>query len=481
MKVLIAYIGLAGVLTTAPARAALPIYGSPFYDSTTATGDRDPLQTLGPGSPVGDGTAIGYADKYVSGTSLGNRVIRWDSTGNAVELGTLGTANDKATYSRAIAVNTAGTAVGVAQKYTAGGVLLGLRPVRWDAVGVAATELGTLGTDIAGVSAGQAYAINSAGTIAGYAEKYVAGIDQGIRAVRWAAGQTAATELGNLGTDGNGMTYAYVIALNGSGAAVGNVEKFVSGVDKGNRAVRWDANQLVATELDNLGTNTSGSTQNYAFAVNADGTTVGTAYKYIGNTSIGSRAVRWDATGTVATELGNLGVSSGTTYSSAGAINATGTAAGYADKYVGGQRLGTRAVRWDTGSTVAIELGNLGTSSSGSTDCTATAINASGLVVGMADKYVFGSDVGSRAVAWGADGVAIDLNTLIDPASGWTLREARGISDTNWVTGIAVYDPDGSGPLDATNRAFLIQIPEPTSMAALAVWVVAALRRRTRR
>ena len=58
----------------------------------------------------------------------------------------------------------------------------------------------------------------------------------------------------------------------------------------------------------------------------------------------------------------------------------------------------------------------------------------------------------------GLDAVAIDLNTLIDPASGWTLTEANGISDTNWVTGIGSFDPDGGGPLAAYDRAFLLDV-----------------------
>lgn len=37
------------------------------------------------------GTAVGWAEKYVSGNNLGNRAVLWDSTGQVIELGTLGT------------------------------------------------------------------------------------------------------------------------------------------------------------------------------------------------------------------------------------------------------------------------------------------------------------------------------------------------------------------------------------------------------
>ena len=97
-------------------------------------------------------------------------------------------------------VNTAGTAVGYADRYDASGAYKGFRAVRW---GAGATELGNLGTDTSGVTEAQAYAINSAGTAAGYADKYDgSGTYFGNRAVRWDASGTAATELGNLGTTG---------------------------------------------------------------------------------------------------------------------------------------------------------------------------------------------------------------------------------------------------------------------------------------
>jgi hypothetical protein len=59
-------------------------------------------------------------------------------------------------------------------------------------------------------------------------------------------------------------------------------------------------------------------------------------------------------------------------------------------------------------------------------------------------------------VLWNADGVAIDLNSLVDPNSGWTLNHAYAISDTNWVTGLGSFDPGGSR--DPYIRAFLIDV-----------------------
>jgi len=164
-------------------------------------------------------------------------------------------------------------------------------------------------------------------------------------------------------------------------------------------------------------------------------------------------------------------------------VNDAGTAVGYATKYDAGVSKGTRAVRWDASGTAAAELGNLGTDATGYTRAYANAVNDAGTAVGYAEKYDAGSSIGNRAVYWGLDGAAVDLNTLIDPASGWTLTEASAISDTDWIVGIGSYDPDGAGGLDAYDRLFLMQVPEPATLSLLAaglgaVWM--GKRRRTK-
>ena len=140
--------------------------------------------------------------------------------------------------------------------------------------------------------------------------------------------------------------------------------------------------------------------------------------------------------------------------------------------------MGDRAVRWDAGGTAAAELGNLGTDPSGSTAAFAGAINDSGLAVGYAQKYVGGVDMGMHATCWGLDNVVVDLNDLIDPAGGWVLRNAGAVSDTGWIAGWGEFDPDGPGGADAYQRLFLVQIPEPTALVLLALGGVLGLRRR---
>ena len=386
-----------------------------------------------------------------------------------------------------------GAAVGYADKYAqpwpGSGAFLGTRALRWDAYGVG-TELGHLGTNSSGLGGGAAYAINDAGTAVGTARKYSGNTDLGERAVRWGASTTTAGELGNLGTSSGGVTDTVASAINDAGTVVGYAQKFDGGADRGYRAVRWDASSAAAIELGHLGTNSSGVTNSSAQAINIAGTIVGHAERYSGNTYLGMRAVRWDSTTTVATELGHLGTdSTGFTTTEVYDINEAGTAIGLAPKYSGNTLLGKRVVRWDASTTAATELGTLGIAK---TRYFAYEINNAGMSVGYADTLI--GDPGEpgeelRAVLWNLDGNAIDLNTLIDPASGWRLEKALGISDTNCVRGLGVFDPDGPGGQFGYYRLFLMDVsslvPEPGSLMLLGIAVVAlsrqpgsALRRR---
>ncbi|HQY89024.1 MAG TPA: hypothetical protein PK402_10215, partial [Tepidisphaeraceae bacterium] len=73
----------------------------------------------------------------------------------------------------------------------------------------------------------------------------------------------------------------------------------------------------------------NGASQNYGMGSPAgNGMAVGYAYKYDSGDVIGGGAMRWGAS-SAASELGNLGISSsGYTHSSAFAINVNGTAVG---------------------------------------------------------------------------------------------------------------------------------------------------------
>src|SRR6185369_13550624 len=87
----------------------------------------------------------------------------------------------------------------------------------------------------------------------------------------------------------------------------------------------------------------------------------------------------------------------------------------------------------------------------------ALAINNSNVVVGAA--FVDSLDTIYHAfVAF--DESLIDLNSQLDATgAGWTLIEARGISDSGQIV--------GTGTLDGTNRVFLLN-PLPTTVTGTA-------------
>ena len=111
-----------------------------------------------------------------------------------------------------------------------GGRGRGYRAVRWDASGTAATELGNLGTDPTGYTSSEAVAINTAGTTVGQARSTMRPASlPGLPRRPLGASGTAATELGNLGTAADGSTFAVAEAVNAAGTAVGFGRKFNAG------------------------------------------------------------------------------------------------------------------------------------------------------------------------------------------------------------------------------------------------------------
>ena len=414
--------------------------------------------------------AVGYGAKVVGGSAFGRRAFRWDATGAAVtELGTLEAKSSGYSDTIVSSINSSGLAVGRSSKYLAD-KYLGDKAVFWGAGSTVATELlvPDFGTSSSGDTSIGASAVSGNGTIVGTAQRWFSnGESAGNIPIRWTPGATLGTELGHISVDDYGRYSSYAISVNNAGTVVGSAVKYnSSGQTLGTRAVRWDAGYTAATELGSLGTSLNVAsgityTQSQSNAVNSAGTAVGVANRYGEKLAVGTRAVRWDANGTVATELGILGTASdGTTYANAYAINDAGTAVGLVNKYVGGTAVGSRAVRWSASGTGATELGNLGTSANGTTSSTAYAINGGNYAVGYCSKYDGANLVGDRAVVWGTDGIAVDLNKILPSAfaSQWTLTYAYGIRDQNWISGLAAYDPDAAGPLKAYNRAYLLKL-----------------------
>ena len=427
---------IAVVLVAPHASAAhITVHGGPSYTS--------PTSGFAVVNDAGTAAATVWDSGPVPGTSFTpSRAFRWDASGAPpVELGNLGAYGGGISYSvQARAINNAGTIVGSASNSVGTP-----RPVRWDASGTAATPLQGLDVHFDGWPGG-ALAINDAGTAVGFAQDW----DPSYRdvkpyATRWDASGTAITALGYPGNNGAVSTIA--IAINKSGTVIDQV------------GYRWDASGALSHSLED------GKPE----AINDAGTVVGVVY-----TPQFTRAARWGSSSTTGTALDGLGLGS-----SAWDINNAGTAIGIAALPGGG----TRAVRWDAGGVAVTELGTVGTLAY--PFYVAAHINDAGAIVGTASasdssRYPATSD--ARAIYWGPDGVALDLNTLIDPQSGWTLNVAQGLSNTGWIVGTGTFDPDGPGGQAAYDRLFLLQlavaVPEPGALASLTVAVSALSRRR---
>jgi uncharacterized membrane protein len=457
-------------------RTTAALTGVIFLAMPIARGDY--LTIYAPGSPPSNigsgvqivnnaGVAVGSIPGGINSPNAGTYAIKWSAAGT-IPLASIDANSNGIPFS----INSVGTVVGSATTYDSLGYALSTTAVRWDASSTSATVLGNLGTDSSGHTNSVALAINNAGTAVGYGEAYDAShLPLGDRAMRWDASGTAATELGSLGVNSSGSTLSEAIAINAAGTVIGS-----SYSNQGNVAVKWDASGTTPTELATLGTKSDGTTASSARAINDSGIIVGSATKYDGSgNSLGSRAVRWDSSGAV-TELRDIGAAPTDDQAGAVAINNAGTIIGYA---AAPNELGTRAVRWDPTGTAATELGNLGTDSTGFTNTSALAINSSGIIVGAADFHT-ATNTASHAVYWGPDGVAVDLNTLIDPNSGWTLTGAFGISDTDWIVGEGSFSEPG-GHARSTQSTFLIHIPEPADSGILALAASMILRRKRAR
>jgi len=187
---------------------------------------------------------------------------------------------------------------------------------------------------------------------------------------------------------------------------------------------------------------TLGGTQSCAFSVNNNGIIVGSAYlnstfPYI------SHACLFDSSGNGANiDLGTLGDNT-TAY--ANAINNNNQIVGYTYK-PGLPVNNIHACLFDSSGN--IDLGTLGMSGA-----EATSINDLGQIVGWS-MY---SNAPPHACLFDPTGQGnnIDLNTLIDQSSGWTLNYAYCINNSGWIVGQGTYN--------GYARAFLLT-PEPATL-----------------
>ncbi|MCK6372540.1 MAG: PEP-CTERM sorting domain-containing protein [Zoogloea sp.] len=339
---------------------------------------------------------------------------------SVIDLGTLGGFD-----SRAYAINSSGQVAGYAN--TSNGEY---HPFVFSA--------GVMTARIALGGAGGAFSINDSGQIAG--ESYGSGFTGG-RAFLDSAGVT--TNLGTLG--GSGVSEAF--GINSSGQVVGGASYTHPNLD-------YHAFLYSGGTMTDLGT--LGGTTSTARAINDSGQIVGWS-----TTSTNTTQAFFFNAG-VMNDIGTLGG----TFSRAVSINAS------------GQAVGSSSINGDTeihaffyANDKMTDLGSLG-----GTQSEARSINASGQVVGWSLTQ---NDAAQHFFLYSA-GTMYDLQDLIDPKAGWLLGNQYHIA-INDAGQIAANGCDASGNCHALLLTPIASdIPEPSTLALLGLGGTALLCRRRR-
>jgi probable HAF family extracellular repeat protein len=327
-------------------------------------------------------------------------------------------------------------------------------------------DIGVLDSSSATVSS-YANDVNNQGQVVGYSSTA-----NGNRAFLWDSTK-GLQDLGVLGSTSSGTSASYANGINDEGEVVG-----YSSTANGDRAFLWDSTKGLQ-DLGVLGSTSFGTSFSRANAINKEHQVVGYS-----STANGDRAFLWDSTKGLQ-DLGVLGSNGSLTNSRANDINNIGQVVGFSTQSISGQG----AFLWDSANGLK-DLGALSNPSPGGRS--ANGINDNSQVVGGANApsvnrndpaFIWDSTNGMQALEfspayfniandinnsgqivgyvnlryrpsfaalWDSTTRKItNLNTLIEPNSGWSLVEARGINDRGEIVGYGTYNNQ--------TRAFLLQ------------------------
>lgn len=300
-----------------------------------------------------------------------------------------------------------------------------------------------------GATTSRANGINDAGTVVGEVTDH----NGNDRATVFKNGTV--TDLGTLGG-----TSSYAYGINNAGTVVGSA--FLAGQSTFHAYITQNG------KLVDIGSLIGAAGYSEAYAINEQGLVVG----YSATADGGQHAFSY-LNGT----MKDLGTPDGTAYSEAQAVNGSGTIVGYA--YTS-DFAGAHSFMYVNGQLV--DLGTMGATKSFAYD-----INDAGDVVGELETDDANGNRTDRSAFLYSGGKTVDLNSLIDPASGWDLQWAGGINNNGQISALGCNASGYCEDLlltrvpDAGNPGGSVPEPEAFTAGIAGLALFGMLRRRRQR
>jgi probable HAF family extracellular repeat protein len=380
----------------------------------------------------------------LSVTTSAHAAIKYTIT----DLGTLG-----GTSSVGYGINSSGQVTG--QSQTADGAF---HAFMWTPAAIGGADgtmidLGTLG----GVNS-KGVAINATGQVAGTSDTTPDRFDY--HAFLWTPTTLGGANGSMLDLGTLGGTYSEGKAINADGQVAGL--SFFTG-DRATGGYIWTPATANGTSGTLLDLNTMNSSTSQANGINDSGRVTG--YFYPDDPPANYYAFVYDSAQNHLQMLDGIAVTGE-------AINASGQITGRTGS-IGGDA--GRAFLWTpttpngTDGTL-IDLGTLG-----GKWAYGMSINTGGQVTGISFTAGEPPNIREHAFVATGEGGIVDLNTLIDPLSGWELAYGAAINDAGQITGMGYFG--------GNQRAFLLTpvVPEPSSLALLVLGLPLVIRRKVSR